>query len=146
MTFESTPDPELVIETLEVLRPLLARMRAERTLSPGKVGILHHLAQHGHATSAELASAVRISPQAISLSTRELEEREFIERVPDAEDRRRSWIVLTETGRIRLEQEARTGERWMAQAIAGQLSEAERELLRSAIPVLKKLGMEEPRG
>ena len=146
MTSESPQFPDLVSDMLEALHPLLARMRAERTLSPGKVGILHHLSQQGRATSAELAAVVRVSPQAISLSTRELEELGFIERVPDATDRRRSWIVLTDSGRAKLQEEARTGEQWMARAITEQLSSAERENLKAAIPVLKKLGLEAPRG
>lgn len=146
MTSETPPESASVRELIDVLHPLLGRMRAERTLSPGKVGILHHLSQHGRATSAELAAAVRVSPQAISLSTREMEELAFIERVPDADDRRRTWIVLTDAGRLKLEEEARTGELWIGRAITERLTSGEREILSAAIPVLKKLGMEVPRG
>ncbi|WP_411731279.1 MarR family winged helix-turn-helix transcriptional regulator [Paeniglutamicibacter sp.] len=146
MTSENTPDPMAVREFLEVLHPLLRRMRAERTLSPGKVGILHHLSLHERATSTELAAAVRVSPQAISLAARELEEMAFIERVPDADDRRKTWIVLAGAGRAKLEDEARAGEGWIGQAITGQLTDDERRILKEAIPVLKKIGLEVPRG
>lgn len=146
MTSENTPDPMAVREFLEVLHPLLRRMRAERTLSPGKVGILHHLSLHERATSTELAAAVRVSPQAISLAARELEEMAFIERVPAADDRRKTWIVLAEAGRAKLEDEARAGEGWIGQAITEQLTDDERRILKAAIPVLKKIGLEAPRG
>ena len=146
MTSENTLDPVAVREFLEVLHPLLRRMRAERTLSPGKVGILHHLSLHERATSTELAAAVRVSPQAISLAARELEEMAFIERVPDADDRRKTWIVLAEAGRAKLEDEARAGEGWIGQAITEQLTDDERRILKAAIPVLKKIGLEAPRG
>jgi DNA-binding MarR family transcriptional regulator len=146
MTSENTPDPMAVREFLEVLHPLLRRMRAERTLSPGKVGILHHLSLHERATSTELAAAVRVSPQAISLAARELEGMSFIERVPDADDRRKTWIVLAEAGRAKLEEEARAGEGWIGQAITEQLTDDERRILKAAIPVLKKIGLEAPRG
>lgn len=146
MTSENTPDPVAVREFLEVLHPLLRRMRAERTLSPGKVGILHHLSLHERATSTELAAAVRVSPQAISLAARELEGMAFIERVPDADDRRKTWIVLAEAGRAKLEEEARAGEGWIGQAITEQLTDDERRILKAAIPVLKKIGLEAPRG
>lgn len=146
MTSENTLDPMAVREFLEVLHPLLRRMRAERTLSPGKVGILHHLSLHERATSTELAAAVRVSPQAISLAARELEEMAFIERVPDADDRRKTWIVLAEAGRAKLEDEARAGEGWIGQAITEQLTDDERRILKAAIPVLKKIGLEAPRG
>ena len=146
MTSENTPDPAAVREFLEVLHPLMRILRAERSLSPGKVGILHHLSQHGRATSKELAAAIRVSPQAISLATPELEEMAFIERVPDADDRRKTWIELTEAGRAKLAEEARAGEGWIGQAIAERLTGDEREILKAAIPVLKKIGMEAPRG
>ncbi|GAA1495261.1 MarR family winged helix-turn-helix transcriptional regulator [Paeniglutamicibacter kerguelensis] len=145
MTSESTPDPVFVREFLEALHPLLRRMRAERSLSPGKVGILHHLSQHGRATSKELAAAIRVSPQAISLATPELEELGFIERVPDSDDRRKTWIVLAEAGRAKLEEEIRAGEGWIGQAITEQLTSDERRILLAAIPVLKKIGVEAPR-
>lgn len=146
MTSENTPAPTFIREFLEVLHPLLRRMRAERTLSPGKVGILHHLSLHERATSTELAAAVRVSPQAISLAARELEEMAFIERVPDAADRRKTWIVLAEAGRSKLEEEARAGEGWIGRAITEQLTEDERRILREAVPILKKIGLEAPRG
>lgn len=146
MTSESTPDPEFAREFLEALHPLARRLRAERSLSPGKVGILQHLSQHGRATSKELAAAIRVSPQAISLATPELEELGYIERVPDADDRRKTWIELADAGRVKLAEEVRAGERWIGQAIAEQLTSDEREILLAAIPVLKKIGVEPPRG
>ena len=110
------------------------------------MGILHHLSEHGRATGKELAAAIRVSPQAISLATPELEEMAFIKRVPDAADRRKTWIELTEAGRAKLEQEVRAGEGWIGQAIAERLTGAERGILQAAIPVLKKIGVEAPRG
>ena len=146
MTSESTPDPVAVKEFLEVLHPLMRILRAERSLSPGKVGILHHLSQHGRATSKELAAAIRVSPQAISLATPELEAMGFIERVPDADDRRKTWIVLSEAGRAKFAEESRAGGDWIGRAIAERLTADERAILKTAIPVLKKIGLEAPRG
>ncbi|MGL3805614.1 MarR family winged helix-turn-helix transcriptional regulator [Paeniglutamicibacter sp. R2-26] len=145
-TSERTVDPESARELLDALQPLARRMRAERGLSPGKMGILQHLAQHGRATGKELAAAIRVSPQAISLATPELESLGYIERVPDAGDRRRTWIELTEAGRTKLADEVRAGERWIAQSILDRLTEGERAILKAAIPVLRKIGTEEPRG
>jgi DNA-binding MarR family transcriptional regulator len=50
----------------------------------------------------ELAVVVQVSPQAISLATRELERLKIVVRVPDSADRRRIWIELTELGRQEL--------------------------------------------
>jgi hypothetical protein len=83
------PD-DLVTEQLmtrsffETLHPLLRRLNAERTISPGKMGVLRHLAEKGRATTSELAIVGQVSPQGISLAARELERSQFVVRVPDA--------------------------------------------------------------
>lgn len=127
---------------LETLHPLLRRLNAERTISPGKTGVLSHLAEHGRATTSELAAAGQISPQGISLAVRELERLQFVVRVPDAKDRRRIWIELTDAGRQKLAQEFLTGHGWLDQAITKKLTPDERKTLEAVIPILRKLGSE----
>jgi DNA-binding MarR family transcriptional regulator len=139
-------DADPTAELLEALLPILGRIHRERTLSPGKVGILRHLARHGRAGTAELATAVQVSPQAVSLATRELEAMGLVERIPDDGDRRRSWIQATEAGRLALAEETRAGRSWLQVAVREHLSAAERQTLASAIPVLAKLTAEPPSG
>lgn len=127
---------------IETLYPLLRRLNAERTISPGKMGVLRHLAEHGRATTSELAVAGQVSPQGISLAARELERLQFVVRVPDAEDRRRIWIKLTDAGRQKLREESFAGQEWLDVAIREQLTPDERKRLEAVIPVLKKLGSE----
>ena len=128
----------------DTLLPLLRRLTAERTLSSGKLGVLRHVAEHGRTSTTELAAVVRVSPQAISLAARELERLELVARVPDAEDRRRVWIELTDAGRQKLVQESAAGHGWLDQAITERLSPEERRTLENAIPVLRKLGLDAP--
>ncbi len=127
-------------EFREALRPLLRRLGRQRTLSLGKVGVLGHLADHGPATSSELATAQQISPQAITIAVRELETLGLVERSPDDQDRRRVWIRLTDSGRERLDEEHAAGQAWLDTAIVERLSADERETLESVIPILRKLG------
>ncbi|WP_166874152.1 MULTISPECIES: MarR family transcriptional regulator [unclassified Salinibacterium] len=135
--------PDQITRALfETLHPLLRRLTLERTLSPGKVGVLRHLAEHGRATTSELATVVHISPQAISLAARELERLRLVVRVPDAEDRRRTWIELTDVGRQKLAQELAAAQGWLDQAIAERLTPDERTALKAVIPILRKLGSE----
>ncbi|QCB98856.1 MarR family transcriptional regulator [Arthrobacter sp. PAMC25564] len=126
----------------ETLHPLLRRLNAKRTLSPGKLGVLRHLAEQGRATTSELATVVQVSPQAISLAARELEHLRFVVRVPDAEDRRRIWIELTGEGRQKLAQELAAGHGWLDRAIMERLTPEERKTLEAVIPILRKLGSE----
>ncbi|MGM7669322.1 MarR family winged helix-turn-helix transcriptional regulator [Microbacterium sp. A93] len=154
MATDPHPDPLAdsapTAELLESLQPILRRILAERTLSPGKMGILRHVAENGRASTAELASTVQVSPQAISLATRELEGLGLIRRVPDETDRRRMWVHPTEAGRGRLGEETLAGRSWLHQVIQDRLTPAERQTLTHAIPVLRKLtaavDSEPPRG
>nr|WP_201762301.1 MarR family transcriptional regulator [Pseudarthrobacter psychrotolerans] len=104
--------------------------------------MLRHLAEHGRATTSELAVAGQVSPQGISLAARELERWQFVVRVPDAADRRRIWIELTDAGRQKLREESLAGHEWLDRAIREQLTPDERKTLEAVIPVLKKLGSE----
>lgn len=129
---------------LESLHPLLRQLETGRALSPGKIGVLRHLAGKGRATSAQLATAVHVSPQGISLAVRELERLELVVKVPDPADRRRWWIEATEAGRQRLALESASSREWLAHAVENVLSADEREILAAAVPVLRKLGTDLP--
>lgn len=126
----------------EALIPLQQRLRARRTLSPGKLSVLAHLAAHKTAAISELAAVAQVSPQATSLSVRELEDMGHVARVPDAADRRRVGITLTDAGRERLAAEMRAGYGWLAGAIEERLSPDEVSALESVLPVLRKLTAE----
>lgn len=126
----------------EALHPLLARLNVERTLSPGKLGILRYLSKHGRATTSELAVAGRVSPQGISLAARELERLQLVTRVPDDVDRRRVWIELTREGGEKLSQEVSVGYGWLDRTVSERLTPEDRRVLEAVIPVLRKLASE----
>lgn len=146
MASTSSSDAAIAGDLLDVLYPLVRRLRAVRTLSPGKAGILNHLKRHGAATGSELASAIHVSPQAVSLGTQDLENHAYIERIPDAEDRRKTRFSITAAGIARLQEERRLAEDWVSAKAAESLTEAELEALLSAIPVLRKIGMDQADG
>jgi DNA-binding MarR family transcriptional regulator len=142
MTGDPATDQALTHSLFEALHPLLRQLNAERTISPGKIGVLRHLAERGRATTSELAVVVRVSPQGISLAVRELLGLGLVERAPDAEDRRRVWIEITPAGRQKLALESSAGQGWLDRAVAERLSPDERKSLAAAIPALRKLGTE----
>jgi DNA-binding MarR family transcriptional regulator len=142
MTGDPATDQALTHSLFEALHPLLRQLNAERTISPGKIGVLRHLAERGRATTSELAVVVRVSPQGISLAVRELLGLGLVERAPDAEDRRRVWIEITPAGRQKLALESSAGQGWLDRAVAERLSPDERTCLAAAIPALRKLGTE----
>ncbi|KAA9135792.1 MarR family winged helix-turn-helix transcriptional regulator [Microbacterium caowuchunii] len=130
----------LATELLEALRPLSDRLAAVRTLSAGKIGILRQLAIRGRATTSDLAGEVRVSQQAVSLAARELEELGYLARSPDPDDRRRTWLSLSEAGHRRLADELAAGSSWLAAAIEDSLTAAQRRELAAAVPALRALG------
>ncbi|WP_280502956.1 MarR family winged helix-turn-helix transcriptional regulator [Nocardia farcinica] len=129
----------LALALRDALRPLWRQLTAHRTISTGKLGVLAYLAEHGPATSATLAAAEKISPQAIANAVRELEALGLIARAQDEHDRRKVWVSLTETGRQRLVAERSYGNEWLEQAIAERLTPDEVAILAAAVPVLGKL-------
>ena len=145
MTDPSTTAP-VAHDLLAAVQPLLLQVRARRSLSPGKLGILRHLLAAGRATTSELAAQIQVSPQGISLAAHELEELGLIDRTPDAVDRRRIWISLTDAGRDRLAQERAAGDAWLSQVISERLTPDEVALVEAAIPALRKITSEVQRG
>jgi len=96
------------------------------------------LDRDGPATTAELARAEGMKPQSMGATVATLEELGMVERKPHPTDGRQLNIVLTAKG-LAVRNTARDAKRtWLAQAVA-QLSEADRETLFKAGPVLKRL-------
>ncbi|MFE7417047.1 MarR family winged helix-turn-helix transcriptional regulator [Rhodococcus sp. NPDC057529] len=123
----------------EALRPIWRQLTAGRTISVGKIGVLAYLSKHGRTSASTLASAEKITPQAIATAVRELEGLGLVARTPDERDRRRIWIELTDAGRERLTQERSKGLEWLEHAIAERLTAEEKATLDSLVPILHKL-------
>lgn len=138
MEFAQTPS-DLPEQMYEALSPLLSLIRTARSISPGKLGVLHILATEGQASAARMRQAIGVSQQAISLTTKELEGLGLIERHRDESDRRKLWFQLTDAGRRKLENEIQLGQRALMQAIGEYLSNEEFSLIRAALPALKKI-------
>lgn len=140
MTIDRAAADALSSELLGVLHPILHRVSETRTLSAGKLGALRFLSEHGRATTSELAQAIRVTPQGMSLAVRELVQLQLVAREPDAADRRRTWITLTPQGQQSLQAETSAGSDWLAHAIVGSLTPEQLRTLQAAIPVLQQLG------
>lgn len=137
-----TDQKKITRSFFETLHPVLNRLNMERTLSPGKLGVLRNLSEHGRATTSELAVAGQVSPQGISLAVRELERMELVTRTPDNLDRRRVWIQLTDQGSQKLSEELSVGYGWLDRAVTDRLTPEDCKALEAVIPVLRKLALE----
>jgi DNA-binding MarR family transcriptional regulator len=122
-----------------VLGQLVRRLRAEYSFPVAQATVLSRLSREGAQTTSALAAAERVRPQSMAQTLAELETAGLIERRPDATDRRRILIELTERGRERVLEERGKREGWLAAAIAAELSEEEQGTLHAAVPLLERL-------
>jgi DNA-binding MarR family transcriptional regulator len=103
------------------------------------VSVLAHLHRRGPMTPGALAEAERLQPQSLTRTLAGLERGQLVVRRPDARDRRRSLLALTEAGTRALTADMRRRDDWLAAAMERELTRAERELLRLAGDLMERL-------
>lgn len=121
---------------------LARRLRIERpepSQTALELGILAHLHRRGLMTPGALATAERVQPQSLTRTLASLERQRLAIRLPDDRDHRRSLLAITDAGRQALAGDMRQRDAWLADAMARQLTQAERELLRIAGGLLDRL-------
>lgn len=125
---------------MSVMR-LYRRLRKERPdngLSLTNLSALGRLDRDGPLAASALADAERIQPQSVSRVTADLERQGLIERLPDAADRRRILLRITDLGRELLAEDRRTREEWLTVAMSS-LTPAERDMLVIAARLFDRL-------
>ena len=107
----------------------------ENGLSMSMLGTLFHLNRRGHAGVSDLGQHLGVSSAAASQMLDRLVEEGLIERTEDPDDRRMKKISLTEKG-CRIYQESLSARmRWLEE-LESQLSEGEKETIRSALQLM----------
>jgi DNA-binding MarR family transcriptional regulator len=139
-TKSSQVDTAAVASELRVvLGQLIRRLRAEHRIPLSHATVLGRLDRDGPQSVSDLACAERMRPQSMAQTVADLEGDGLIERRPDPDDRRRALVMLTADGRTALAQDRGRREGWLTGAIAEQLSPAERDVLREAVDLLRRL-------
>ena len=86
----------------------------------------------------ELAAQEKVRPPSMTRIVNSLQERGYVTRRPDDQDRRQSVVSLTPAGRSVVLDNRRRRDEWLTLRVA-QLSPDEQDLLRAAVPVLIKV-------
>jgi DNA-binding MarR family transcriptional regulator len=86
-----------------------------------------------------LAELERIQPQSLTRVLADLVEEGLISRRPDPDDGRRQLLEITPDGRAALTGDMQMRDAWLAKAMDSELSDAERELLRTAAKLMERL-------
>lgn len=128
------------IMRVSVMR-LSRRLRWERSgpgLSLTQIATLGTLDRHGPLTPRELADHEKVQPPSMTRVLAHLEELDLIVRTPHASDGRQHLVSLTGPAHDLLKEDRRRREAWLAQRLA-ELTQAERDVLRAAAPILERL-------
>jgi DNA-binding MarR family transcriptional regulator len=122
----------------------LQAQRQEHGVSPTGIALLARLNRDGEATPKALADAEDAQPQTLTRVIASLEEQGLLARRADPNDGRQVLLDITLVGRQVLQRHAATHTRWLGGAIAAELSEAEREIVRIAAALLDRLADHRP--
>ena len=137
MAVESAP---IAHEFRETLGRVIRRLRAEGGQPPvGQMAVLGRLDREGPASTSDLAAAERMRPQSMAQTVRDLESAGLVSRRPDPDDGRRALVELTPAGLDRLHTTRARREGWLAELFEREFTAAERETLRDALPLLRRI-------
>jgi Transcriptional regulators len=146
--------PKTQIDTLSIadrLRPVLLRVGRELRrearqvgISPEQVAVLVAIKYTPGIGVRELASRERVTPPALSNHIDRLERDGLVSRTPDASDRRRVGLTLTDEGQRVLRRVRSRRPAWLATRLRG-LSPAELDAVEAAIEPLWRLLREDER-
>lgn len=93
----------------------------------------------GMATPSKIADAENIRSSNLAALLKDLEARDLITRTPDTEDRRRTWIGLSDQGCRVLQASRKRRDEWLAEAVDACLTATERKQLEAAGLLMDKL-------
>lgn len=128
----------------ERLRPAIGNLVRETRrvdeLSPRFAQVLGQLDRRGPLSQGDLAELQAVRQQSMSATLGELVEAGYVKRRPDPADGRRVVFALDAKGRRRLAGERRRRVAALAEKVSTRLTDAEREALAKAVPLLERLG------
>src|SRR6267378_8180247 len=146
--------PKIETDTLSIadrLRPVLLKVGRELRrearevgISPEQVSLLVAIKYAPGIGVRELATRERVSPPALSNHVDRLERDGLVSRTPDASDRRRVGLTLTEEGQRVLRRVRSRRTAWLATRLRG-LSSDELEAVEAAVEPLSRLLHEDER-
>jgi DNA-binding MarR family transcriptional regulator len=130
----------LVRRSLADFARRMRSMRGDHGVSASKLSVLGRLARAGRPlTATELAGLERLQPQSLTRIIADLDENGFIVRAQNAHDRRQLDIAISPAGLELIHEDARRQSRWLADAMARQLTPAERAILLLAAELLDRM-------
>jgi DNA-binding MarR family transcriptional regulator len=129
----------LARELRETLGRVVRRLRAEPGPPVALLTVLGRLDRDGPASISDLAAAERMRPQSMAQTVHELETAGLVTRLPDAADKRRSFVQLTQAGQAKLQATRAAREDWLSDTLERRLNADERDILHQAVLLLGRI-------
>ncbi|MCU1375937.1 MAG: putative MarR-family transcriptional regulator [Actinomycetia bacterium] len=116
----------------------LLRQQDESGLSPTATAMLATIGRAGPLTLGELAASEQVAPPTITKVIDRLEDAGFVDRIPDAGDKRVCRVVLTPAGHQQLDDNRTRRTVWLAERLAA-LPTDDRNRLDDLVEMLEHL-------
>lgn len=87
----------------------------------------------------ELARMEKVTTQSMSQVINHLVELNYISRTPSGDDKRKTILQLTDSGRVRVEASRKEKQEWLAQVLYQRATAEEKVVLLESIKILSKL-------
>jgi DNA-binding MarR family transcriptional regulator len=130
-------------ESMMAVTRQMRRHRPDHGLTLSQMEVLGEVSRTGVSTPAELAARLHVRVQSLTDSINDLVNRDFVSRRPDADDRRRQLIEITQGGIALLDDDRAERDAWLNATMRENLTELEFDLLMLVAPVLRKLAYAE---
>lgn len=129
----------LRISVSRLIKVIKSEVRHDESLSLTERSTLSMVYQHSKMLPSELAAKEKVTGQSMSQIINKLSQNGYLERTPSLEDKRKVIITITSKGKEFIELKRSKSQEWLEKAISEKTTEAEKEILVSAITILTKL-------
>lgn len=144
MTYAKDMDTGLASSLRVAVMRLRRRLASERDphneLSLSAMAVLGGLFKEGEMTLGQLADREKVQPPSMTRTVNCLEEGGFVARRQSETDKRLVLVTITDLGRETVKADRVRRDAWLSHRLA-ELTQAERDTLREAAPILEKLAM-----
>jgi len=115
------------------------QMNTPGQLSEAEIGVFRILVATKEASPSELCKELSMSSQFMSQVLNRLEEVQYIQRKPSPDDKRKTLVSLTRTGKNLVQQIYDEREEWLANIIAERFTADEKKTIGKAVALLVRI-------
>lgn len=134
--------PALRVAVMRLRRRLASERDPHNDLSLSAMAVLGGLVKEGPMTVGQLADREKVQPPSMTRTVNCLEEGGYVTRRQSDADKRQVIVEITDHGRETVLADRARRDAWLSLRLA-ELTEAERDVLRAASPIMEKLAMGE---